>query len=66
VEKFVEHIEQVVQRLYETFPQQSMLELTDVLKSEHLAAERCHICLQPFTDPANRKVRDHCHYTGLY
>ena len=28
-------------------------------------ATKCHICYKPFTlrDP---KVRDHCHYTGLY
>ena len=25
----------------------------------------CHICYKPVT-PTNRKVRDHCHYTGLY
>ena len=25
----------------------------------------CQICYKPFT-PTNRKVRDHCHYTGLY
>ena len=25
----------------------------------------CDICYQPFTQ-TNRKIRDHCHYTGLY
>ena len=43
-----------------------MIELNDVLKREHKAAERCHICLKEFNDPQNKKVRDHCHYTGLY
>ena len=43
-----------------------MTKLTDVLKREHDAAEKCHICLKEFNDPRNRKVRDHCHYTGLY
>ena len=66
VEKFVEHIEVEVKRLYETYPQQPMTELTDVLKREHEVAETCHICLKAFDDPENRKVRDHCHYTGLY
>ena len=28
-------------------------------------ATKCHICYKPFTQ-MNRKVRDHCHYTGLY
>ena len=66
VEQFVDHVEKEVKRLYELYPQQPMRELTDVLKTEHEAAEECHICRKPFGDPKNRKVRDHCHYTGLY
>ena len=66
VEKFVEYIEEEVKRLYETFPWQPMTKLTNVLKREQEAAEKCHICLKEFNDPRNRKVRDHCHYTGLY
>ena len=26
---------------------------------------KCHICLRQFK-PEDRKVRDHCHYTGIY
>ena len=48
------------------FHRQPMIKLTDVLKTEHEAAENCHICLKEFNVPRNRKVRDHCHYTGLY
>ena len=66
VEKFVEYTEEEIKRLYEAFPWQSMAMLIDVLKREHEAAEKCHICLKEFNDPENRKVRDHCHYTGLY
>ena len=66
VEKFVEYIEEEVKRLYATFPRQPMTELTDVLKREHKAVEKCHICLKEFNDPKNKKVRDHCHYTNLY
>ena len=66
VEKFVEYIEKVVKRLYATFPQQPMTGLTDVLKREHEAAKKCHICLKEFIDPKNKKVRYHCHYTVLY
>ena len=29
------------------------------------ATTKCHICYKPFTQ-MNLKVRDHCHYTGLY
>ena len=57
VEKFVEYIKEEVKRLYATFPQQPMTELTDVLKREHEAAEKCHICLKEFNDPNNKKVR---------
>ena len=66
VEKLVEYVEEEVKRLYEMFPWQPMIKLTDVLKREHKAAEKCHICLKEFNDPRNRKVWDHCHYTGLY
>ena len=66
MENFVEYIEEEVKWLYETFPRQSMTKLTGVLKREHEAAEKCHICLKKFNDPRNKKVRDHCHYTGLY
>ena len=66
VEKFMDHVEKESKRLCELYPQQPMSELTDVLKREYAAAESCHICLKPFSDPENRKVRDHCHYTGLY
>ena len=66
VETFVEYIEEEVKRLYATFPQQPMTELTNVLKKEHKAAEKCHICLKECNDPQNKKVRDHCHHASLY
>ena len=43
-----------------------MTKLTDVLKREQEAAEKYHICLKEFNDLRNIKVRNHCHYTGLY
>ena len=43
-----------------------MTELTAEQNKAHREAETCHICLKAFDDPENRKVRDHCHYTGLY
>ena len=46
MEKFVEYLEEEVRQLYATFPQQLMTELTDVLKREHEAAEKCHIYLK--------------------
>ena len=66
VEKFVEYIQEEVKRLYATFPQSPVTEPTDVVTREHEAAENCHIFLKEFNEPQNKKVRDHCHYTGLY
>ena len=66
VEKFVEYLQEEAKKLYSIFPQQPMIELTDVLKREHKEAKNCNICFKEFNDPQNRKVRDHCHYTGLY
>ena len=66
VQKFVEYIEEEVKQLYATFPRQLMAKLTDVLKREHKAAEKRHICLKEFNDPKNKKLRDYCHHTCLY
>ena len=66
MEKFVEHMEEEVKRLYATFPRQPMIELTNMLKRQHKAPKKFHICVKEFSNPRNRKVRDHCHYTGLY
>ena len=66
IQKFVEYIEEEVKQLCATFPQNPMTKLTEMLKREHEAAEKCHICLEEFNDPQNKKVRDHCHFTGLY
>ena len=55
VEKFVEHIEEEVKRLHATFPQQPMIKLTDVLKREHAAAEKSHICLKEFNNHRIKK-----------
>lgn len=42
-----------------------MTEFT-VLKREGEAAKKFHICLNEFTNPENRMVRNYCHYTGLF
>ena len=47
------------------FPKLPMDLLTKKQWKKYKKATKCHICYEPFTlrDP---KVRDHCHYTGLY
>ena len=56
VEKFVEYIKEEVKRLYEKFPKKPMTELTNVLKKEHEAAEKCHICLKELNLPLHRFI----------
>ena len=56
-----------VKRLYSLYPEQPMIPLTEVMQREYEEASTCHICMKPFDNPEkNWKVRDHCHYTGLY
>ena len=42
-----------------------MAPLTPKQWKRYNKATKCHICYKPFTQ-TNQKVRDHCHYTGLY
>ena len=46
-----------------------MLPLTHEEEIKHKEARKCFICKKVFKNTADknmRKVRDHCHYTGLY
>ena len=45
MEKYAEQIKGELEQLHGAFSQQPMTELTYVLKIEHKAAEKCHICL---------------------
>ena len=42
-----------------------MAPLTKSQLKEYARAAKCHICFKPFSEK-KKKVRDHCHYTGLY
>ena len=65
IETFCSYIKGEVHRLYHMFPELPMDPLTKKQWKKYKKATKCHICYKPFTlrDP---KVRDHCHYTGLY
>ena len=65
VKIFIEYIEDEVKWFYATFPQQPMTEITDVLKRESKVTEKCNIYFKEFNSE-NRKVRNHCNYTGLF
>ena len=65
IETFCNYIKGEARRLYHMFLELPMGPLTKKQWKKHKRSTKCHICYKPFTlkDP---KVRDHCHYTGLY
>ena len=65
IETFCNYIKEEVHRLYHMFPEKPMDPLTEKQWKKYKRSTKCHICYKPFTQ-TNLKVRDHCHYTGLY
>ena len=65
VQKFCDHVIGEVRRLYQSFPEKPMEPLTKKQWKDYKHASSCHICFKPFKE-GNRKVRDHCHYSGIY
>ena len=63
--KFCEHIVSEAQCLHKSFHEKPMEPLTKSQLKEYKHATKCHICFKPFKE-GNRKVRDHCHYSGKY
>ena len=65
IETFCNYIKGEARRLYHMFPELPMDPLTKKQWKKYKRSTKCHICYKPFMlrDP---KVRDHCHYTGLY
>ena len=64
IEKFCEKIITEAKRLYKSFPEVPMLPLIKEQTKQYKKATKCHICFKEFKDKG--KVRDHCHYTGVY
>ena len=65
VSKFCETIMDEAKWLYESAPKKPMDKLTKEQNVEFVTAKECHICFKKFSSK-DRKVRDHCHYTGKY
>ena len=65
ISKFCKHIISEAKRLYSSFPEKPMAPLTKSQIKEFKQAAKCHICFKPFSEE-KRRVRDHCHYSGLY
>ena len=64
VSGFCKNIILEAKRLYKSAPQKPMDLLNDKQKREHTTAKECHICHSFSIE--DRKVMDHCHYTGKY
>ena len=65
ISKFYTHIISEAKRPYNSFTELPMAPLTKSQLKQYARATKCHICFKPFTEK-KRKVRDHCHYSGLY
>ena len=65
IETFCNYIKGEARRLYHMFPEKPMDPLTKKQWKKYKRSTKCHICYKPFTQ-TKLKVRDHCHYTGLY
>ena len=65
VKKFCNHIIGEARRLYGSFPENPMEPSKKAQWKDYKKASSCHICLKPFRE-GKPKVRDHCHYSGIY
>ena len=65
---FVEKLEEVTKKIYETFKEPSPMIFDEAAKKLHESQHECYACGEKFkNDDVNlRKVRDHCRYTGKY
>ena len=65
IQKFCDHIIGEARHLYSSFPKKPMQALTKAQWKDYKHVSSCHICFKPFRK-GNQKVRDHCHYSGIY
>ena len=65
---FVEKLEEVTKKIYETFQEPRPMIFDEAAKRLHESQDECYACGEKFKDDDInlRKVRDHCHYTGKY
>ena len=65
IRKFCDHIIGEACCPYHSFLEKPMEPLTKVQWKDYKHVSSCHIYFKPFKE-GNRKVRDHCHYSGIY
>ena len=64
-QKFVEMLEKDMKKIQEKFDFSKRIIFTFKDKDDFEKAEICWICQKEF-DEREKKVRDHCHFTGKY
>ena len=65
VKKFCDHVIGEAHHLYQSFPEKPLEHSTKKQWKDYKKVSSCHICFKPFKE-GNRKVRDYCHYCGIY
>ena len=60
---FVEKLEEVTKKIYETFKESKPMVFDEVAKRLYESQDECYACGEKFKGD---KARDHCHYTGKY
>ena len=65
---FVEKLEWVTKKIYETFKKPVPIIFEEAAKRLHESQHECYACGEEFDEKkvSMRKVCDHCHYTGKY
>ena len=65
---FVEKLEKVAKKIYETFKEPKPMIFDEKAKKLHESQKECYACGGGFCSGGleYRKVRDHCHYIGKY
>ena len=64
-EKFIEILEEDIKKIHKKFNFPKKMIFTEKDKSEYEKATLCWICQQEFSE-SEKKVGDHCHFTGLF
>ena len=68
-EKFIKHVVKLTHKIYKDYYKKPKhYNLSDKEEKEFQSASTCYICEEEFSrdKKTNRKVRDHCHFTGEY